>query len=133
MFSWKLSKCANENSDVFSFRKRSYTVCCSAASGLQLPGVIVQNADRAGEAELTRPLAYRESILRISYARAQNGVDGDAELGMLSQPLKLPVQNLQASFRDLVRCTIVDADLQVVQSGTDSTVRCVPASKAVHL
>ena len=66
------------------------------AQRLQLAGMIVQNANRAGEAERPRPPRNRQRILRIPNTRAQHGIDRDPEFGVLGQPFQFAVQHLQA-------------------------------------
>jgi hypothetical protein len=88
-----------------------------AAQRLQLPAMIVQNAQRTGEAKRPRAPGNRQRIAGIANARAQHGVDRDPEFGMLLQPFQLAVQHLQALFRDFIRPRVVDADLQVIQAG----------------
>src|SRR5487761_1848835 len=61
---------------------------------LQSAGVIVQDADRAGEGKLAGSLANRERILGVSNAGAQYGVDGYAELGVRGEPFQLAVEHL---------------------------------------
>ena len=84
---------------------------------LKLAAMIVQNTDRAGKAEFPGASPDHDRVLRISNSGAQHGVDGDSELGVLREPFEFPVKHTQALFRNVVRGNVVDADLQIIQSG----------------
>jgi len=84
---------------------------------LKLAAMIVQNTDRAGKAEFPGASPDHDRVLRVSNSGAQHGVDGDSEVGVLREPFEFPVKHAQALFRDVVGRNVVDADLQIVQSG----------------
>jgi len=78
----------------------------------------MQDSHSTGESKTTRSPGYFESILRALNVAAEYGVDSDVELRILSEPLKLAIEHLQALLRDFIRSDIVDADLKVVKPGT---------------
>ena len=84
---------------------------------LQLAVVIVQNPDRRGEAQLDRAMCDGQGVLGVGNAAAEDRIDVHLKFGMLSQQLKLLVQNFQALLRNVVGLYVVDADLQVFEAG----------------
>src|SRR5579875_3444739 len=86
--------------------------------GRELSFAVVQNADRAVEAEFARAGGNGVRVFRLCNRAAQHRVDGHIEFGVLSEPLKLAVEHLQALFRDVVRLNVIDADLQVIEPGS---------------
>src|SRR5213080_2635212 len=74
-------------------------------------------ADSAVEAELHRATGDLQRILSIADRTAQHGVDIDIKFCMHPKPLKFLIQHLQALFRDFIGIDVVDADLQVVETG----------------
>jgi len=68
-----------------------------------LAGVVMEDADSADKAQLPRALAHLECVLRVLDARAQHGVDSDAELRVLDQPLQLAVEYLESLLRNRIR------------------------------
>ncbi len=86
------------------------------AEPFQLPVVIVNDPDRAGESQFHRAMRNRQRIFRILHAAAQHRVDVHLKNRMLRKPFQPRIQSLQTFFRNFVRCHVVNADLQMFQS-----------------
>ena len=69
------------------------------------------------EFQLQGPAGDRQGIFGMRHAAAENGIDVDIKLRVLRQPLKFPVEHLQALLGNLIRVYVVDRDLQVFQAG----------------
>lgn len=88
-----------------------------AVQGFELPGTIMQNADCAAETEFARARRNLVRIFGTPDVAAENGVDGHIEVGVFRKPLQLAIEYLKAFLRDLIRLYVVDADLQIIESG----------------
>jgi hypothetical protein len=79
--------------------------------------MIVQDPNRAGEAEFPGAPPDHNRVFGIANSPAQHGIDGDPELGVASEPFEFPVKRAQALLWNVVGYHIVDADLQIIESG----------------
>ena len=75
-------------------------------------------AHSGGQPKFDRTTGHRQRILRIAERSRGTGVHVHAEGRMTGQHLQFLVQNLQALLRDGIGLCVIDADLQVLQSGT---------------
>ena len=87
------------------------------AQRLELPRTVVQDSDRARQAQRQGPARDRQRVFRVAHRTAQHRVDVDVKLGVLGQHFELLVQDLETFLRDFIRHDVVDRDLQVVQAG----------------
>src|SRR6202022_2366760 len=83
----------------------------------QLAIAVVNDADRAGQAQLHGSVCNLQSVLGIFHAAAQHGVDIHLKNRVLREQLQSTVQSFQTFFRYFVGHGVVDADLQVLQAG----------------
>ena len=84
---------------------------------LELAVSVVDDADRGGEAQFEGPERHGVGVAGVGNARADHGVDVHVEVGVLGKHRKLHVEHPEALHRGLVGLDVVDADLQVFQSG----------------
>jgi hypothetical protein len=87
----------------------------------QLPASVVDDADRRREAERPRPPRDDQRSVGIADSAPDHGIDGDMKLATLGQPLELLIEDLQALLGHLVGNDVVDADLEVVETGPVQT------------
>ena len=86
------------------------------AERLQLSFTVVDDPNRRAEAQLHRSFSDDQCVLRIVHAAAHYRIDIHVELGMFRQELQLLIKHLEALLRNLVRCDVIDRDLQPLQS-----------------
>ncbi|SPE22430.1 exported hypothetical protein [Acidobacteriia bacterium SbA2] len=84
---------------------------------LELAAVIVEDAHGTRETEFERPAGHFQSVVRITNATPQDGIDIYLEDRVSSQQAQLAVQNAQALLGNLVGYYIINADLQMIQAG----------------
>lgn len=85
------------------------------AQGAHLAPAVVDDAERAGQAQPHGPASDHYRVFRIMDTGPDHRVDVHSELGVLGQQLELLIEHLQAFFGDIIGLDIVDADLQVLQ------------------
>jgi hypothetical protein len=83
-----------------------------------LPVAVVSYAHSGAEPEFHCSLADDQGIFRVLHPAAHHGIDVHVELCVGGKQFKLLIEHLEALLRDLVGIDVVDADLQVIQSGT---------------
>ena len=87
------------------------------AQRTELAVAIVENADRAGEAQLDGAAGDGQGILGVFDAAAQHGIDIHLKNGVLGQQTELLIEHLEAFLGNLVRLHVIDADLKVLEAG----------------
>ena len=85
---------------------------------LELSTVVMDDANCGFEPQFQRPACNGKGILGILDASSKNGVDIDIEFGILGKPLKFFIKDFQAFCRDSIRLHVVNADLQMLKTGT---------------
>src|SRR5690242_5218527 len=87
------------------------------AERLELPVVVVDDSDSAGESERDGAMRDGESVLRVFDRAAQHRIDVDLKNRVLRQHFQATVESFQALQGNFVGRDVVDADLQVLEAG----------------
>src|SRR5579884_1410285 len=82
-----------------------------------LAPAIMDDADRAGESQFEGAARHHERVLRVANPAANHRVDVYVKVSVLGEKLQLFVENLQALLGNLIRRKVVNADLQVLETG----------------
>jgi hypothetical protein len=88
---------------------------------LELAVTVVENANSGGEAEFDGAVGDSKRVFRIANAAAEDRINVDVKLGMLGQKLEFLVEDFEAFFRDVVGLDVVNADLEIFETGTIQT------------
>ena len=78
---------------------------------------VMNNADRGRESQGACPSGDRNCIFWIADPAADDGIDGDVEGSTAGKPAQLLIEHLETLLRNVVGDHVVDADLQVIESG----------------
>lgn len=84
---------------------------------LHRAAAVVNDPEGAGESQLHGAVRDRLRIFRIANTSADDRVDIDGELSAVREVLEFLIEDLQTFQRHIVGLNVVDADLQMLESG----------------
>src|SRR5262249_5402823 len=77
----------------------------------------MNHAEGRTEPQFDRAFGHDQRVFGVFDPAADDRIDVDVETGVLREVNQITVNHLQALLRDLVGFDVVDADLQVFESG----------------